>query len=65
MTYQSKGFVETRRDLETTEDEISAGSIVANTSVREFPITPGSSEFNRGLNVKFQGKGKFVVEHVK
>ena len=27
--------------------------------------TPGSSEFNRGLNVKFQGKGKFVVEHVK
>ena len=29
------------------------------------PYTPGSSEFNRGLNVKFQGKGKFVVEHVK
>ena len=28
-------------------------------------VTPGSSEFNRGLNVKFQGKGKFVVEHVK
>ena len=38
MTYQSKGFVETRRDLETTEDEISAGSIVVNTSVREFPM---------------------------
>ena len=38
MTYQSKGFVETRRDLETTKDEISAGSIVVNTSVREFPM---------------------------
>ena len=38
MTYQSKGFVETRRDLETMEDEISAGSIVVNTLVREFPM---------------------------
>ena len=34
-------------------------------SIVDFPDTPGSSEFNRGLNVKFQGKGKFVVEHVK
>ena len=31
----------------------------------DIPHTPGSSEFNQGLNVKFQGKGKFVVEHVK